>query len=578
MNPDSPPPPSPPPPDPSTTAGAPDAAGTARGSAHATPRGAAKQAAARAIDWLRIRAPGARSAALRFGDWLGAIGWGKFFLLAFLMLVCGGIFSRVFLRGPAVVISDGPDDVPVDVRIVVDDDGGLRIGRPNPQPPPALPTPPVPPGSPTAPRPPGAAAPASPVPPGPTVPAPSASPPLAPGAPLAEGSGKTAARPKGNVRVDGSGVHIVGDKDGRKVEVTIDGRGIRIGETGRSGAPAQTEPGVHDGGGGGASQDPQVEIAADQLDDPEKVQAAVEAARAQIEEIVRDQVDTRVARVRRNYQEEKGDWLMSLVFLAIVALVIVKLVLGSKRRAERQALQASANAAEEGLKRQLVEAQLKMMQAQVEPHFLFNTLASVDHLIETDPARAAKMQKNLIQYLRAALPQMREGSTTLGKEIALCRAYLEILKVRMDDRLQVALTVPQGLQSARFPPMMLQTLVENAIKHGLEPKAEGGALTLSADIANGNLRVTVADTGLGFGAGSRPGTGVGLANVRERLAGLYGGRARLTVEANSPSGTIATIEVPYSIDLGAGPADNAPARESGRSDPSAPGAAAPLPA
>src|SRR5262249_29515527 len=106
----------------------------------------------------------------------------------------------------------------------------------------------------------------------------------------------------------------------------------------------------------------------------------------------------------------------------------------------------------------------------------------------------------------------------------------------------------QGLTSAQFPPMILQSLVENSIKHGLEPKAEGGSLTLSADIANGNLRVTVADTGLGFGAGSRPGTGVGLANVRERLAALYGGRARLIIETNTPTGTIATIEMPYSID------------------------------
>ncbi len=189
-----------------------------------------------------------------------------------------------------------------------------------------------------------------------------------------------------------------------------------------------------------------------------------------------------------------------------------------------------------------------MMQAQVEPHFLFNTLASVDYLIETDPARASRMQKNLIQYLRAALPQMREGSTTLGKEIALCRAYLEILKVRMEDRLQFAIAVPQGLASAQFPPMMLQSLVENAIKHGLEPKAEGGSLTISADVADGNLRVTVADSGLGFAAAARPGTGVGLANVRERLAALYGGRARLSIEANTPSGTIATVEVPYAID------------------------------
>jgi len=108
--------------------------------------------------------------------------------------------------------------------------------------------------------------------------------------------------------------------------------------------------------------------------------------------------------------------------------------------------------------------------------------------------------------------------------------------------------VPQGLQSAQFPPMMLQSLVENSIKHGLEPKPEGGSLTISADIANGKLRVTVADTGLGFAVADQPGTGVGLANVRERLAALYGGAARLGIEANSPAGTIVTIEVPYSFE------------------------------
>jgi sensor histidine kinase YesM len=97
--------------------------------------------------------------------------------------------------------------------------------------------------------------------------------------------------------------------------------------------------------------------------------------------------------------------------------------------------------------------------------------------------------------------------------------------------------------------MMLQSLVENAVKHALEPKPEGGSITVTADIANGNLRVTVADTGLGFGAASRPGTGVGLSNVRERLAALYSGRASFSIEANSPSGTIATIEVPYEADF-----------------------------
>jgi LytS/YehU family sensor histidine kinase len=107
--------------------------------------------------------------------------------------------------------------------------------------------------------------------------------------------------------------------------------------------------------------------------------------------------------------------------------------------------------------------------------------------------------------------------------------------------------------------MMLQSLVENSIKHGLEPKPEGGSLTISADIANGKLRVTVADTGLGFAVAAQPGTGVGLANVRERLVALYGGAARLSIEANTPTGTIVTIEVPYAFEADA-PAENGAAQ------------------
>ncbi|MCU0949846.1 MAG: histidine kinase [Burkholderiaceae bacterium] len=341
------------------------------------------------------------------------------------------------------------------------------------------------------------------------------------------------------VVVDDNGVRIVADDNGRKVTIQIDGRGIRVTEGAPAAAPTATANGS------------EVVLDGEAAADPEKMAEAIEAARSKIEEIVSDQVRQQVAQRTRVYQETSSDWFMTVIFLLIVTGIIVKIVLGSKRKAEVRAQAATATAAEEGLKRQLVEAQLKMMQAQVEPHFLFNTLASVDYLIETDPARASTMQKNLIQYLRAALPQMREGSTTLGKELSLCRAYLEILKVRMEDRLQFAITVPQGLSSARFPPMMLQSLVENAIKHGLEPKPEGGALTLTANVSHGMLRVTVADTGLGFGAGGTAGTGVGLANVRERLAALYGGQARLNVEANTPAGTIATIEVPYVIDSGA---------------------------
>jgi len=190
------------------------------------------------------------------------------------------------------------------------------------------------------------------------------------------------------------------------------------------------------------------------------------------------------------------------------------------------------------------------MQAQVEPHFLFNTLASIDHLIETDPPRASQMQKNLIALLRASMPTMREASSNgaprdLGREMAVIRPYLEILKVRMEERLTTRIEVPDGLLSAEFPPMMIQSLVENAIKHGLEPKPEGGELAIKAEIVHGKLAVTVADTGLGFGRAATAGTGVGLANIRERLQLLYGTRATLDVSENESGGTKVTIAVPY---------------------------------
>jgi sensor histidine kinase YesM len=196
-----------------------------------------------------------------------------------------------------------------------------------------------------------------------------------------------------------------------------------------------------------------------------------------------------------------------------------------------------------------VEARMAAMQAQVEPHFLFNTLASIDHLIETDPPRASQMQKNLIALLRASMPTMREandgGVRDLGRELQVIRPYLEILKVRMEERLSTEIHVSDGLLSAEFPPMMIQTLVENAIKHGLEPKPEGGNLRVAAEIVHGKLAVSVADTGLGFGKAPTAGTGVGLANIRERLQLLYGNKASVTVAENLPSGTVVTVTVPY---------------------------------
>ena len=238
--------------------------------------------------------------------------------------------------------------------------------------------------------------------------------------------------------------------------------------------------------------------------------------------------------------------LPTLTFVLIVTSLIVKVVAGGKRRAEVAANQAIIRADTEQLERSLLEARMEALQAQIEPHFLFNTLASIDQLIQTDPPRASKMQQSLIRYLRSAMPQMRDGKRpTLGQQVGLSSAFLEIMSVRMEGRLQPVVDVPEGLKSAVFPSMMLQTLVENAIKHGLEPKPEGGRLEISAEIVDGQLAVHVIDNGMGFVPKAEG--GVGLANVRERLKALYNGRAELIIGVPPGGGTSATIKVPYEV-------------------------------
>ena len=235
-----------------------------------------------------------------------------------------------------------------------------------------------------------------------------------------------------------------------------------------------------------------------------------------------------------------------LFFLFIVVSAIIKIVAGGKRRAEMTATQASQRAETEQLERTVLEARMEALQAQIEPHFLFNTLASIDQLIQTDPVRASRMQKSLIRYLRSAMPQMREGRRpSLGQQVDLSRAFLEIMAVRMEERLEAVVNVPEGLKSAVFPSMMLQTLVENAIKHGLEPRATGGRVEISAEIVDGELAVHVQDNGAGFAPKSDD--GVGLANIRERLRALYNARAELIISVPPSGGTCATIKVPYEI-------------------------------
>ena len=342
------------------------------------------------------------------------------------------------------------------------------------------------------------------------------------------------------------------DTDG--VEISIDERGVRI-RQGKSQAAASTvdtgasAPAVASAPQGKPGSDvPAVTIGLPPGADSDTVREAVEEARRDATQAASDATGRKRERIR---VVDHRDPLTDLAFLWIVASAFIKGTYKGRMQAEVKAAQATEVAESESLKRQVIEARMAAMQAQVEPHFLFNTLASIDHLIETDPVRASTMQKNLIALLRASLPTLREanaqGTRALAHELAVIRPYLEILKVRMEERLQTMIDVPEGLHSAEFPPMMLQSLVENAIKHGLEPKPEGGTLAVKAEVLHGMLALTVADTGLGFGKAATAGTGTGLANIRERLALLYGQHAQLTLTENQPSGTVATITVPYRL-------------------------------
>jgi hypothetical protein len=207
------------------------------------------------------------------------------------------------------------------------------------------------------------------------------------------------------------------------------------------------------------------------------------------------------------------------------------------RRNEQAAAQQTVT------EKELTVAKLSLLHAQVEPHFLYNTLASAQLLTRSDPERADAMLGHLIAYLRRSLPRTLQGQSTLGEELERANAYLEILNIRMGPRLSTRVEVPEALHALPFPSMMLQTLVENAIKHGLESKPGGGTVWIRATSGNQEVSVTVADDGRGFNA-EASGTGIGLKNVRERLRLAYGNAARFSIAANFPNGVAATITLP----------------------------------
>jgi len=213
---------------------------------------------------------------------------------------------------------------------------------------------------------------------------------------------------------------------------------------------------------------------------------------------------------------------------------------------QQQQLQALQN------EKQRVDMRLAVLQAQVEPHFLFNTMASVRSLVRSDPQRAEATISALVDHLRATLPKLRNtdaGATTLGEQLDICRSYLEVMRVRTGERLNYSIQVPRELEASSFPPLMLISLVENAVKHGAEPKPGPCTIEITAQQietdGGRSLQVSVSDDGMGLQVGA--GNGVGLANIRDQLATRFGERASFQLVGRERSGVVATICVPVEV-------------------------------
>ncbi len=241
----------------------------------------------------------------------------------------------------------------------------------------------------------------------------------------------------------------------------------------------------------------------------------------------------------------RGGWLLSTVLLwSLIGGTGYALLLAARAEQQTQAALEQAALQHSVLQAQQMQAQLSALNAQIEPHFLFNTLANVKRLYETAPERGREMMASLITYLRAALPSMRRSESTLAQELELVRSYLAILQMRMGPRLAFEIEAEPALLDAALPPMVLPTLVENAIKHGLAPLPEGGRILIRAQRQGDDLSLEVADDGRGFSGSG--GSGVGLANTRARLAAMFGGRAGLELQAAEPRGVVARVRLPLS--------------------------------
>ncbi|HEX2541878.1 MAG TPA: histidine kinase [Caldimonas sp.] len=234
---------------------------------------------------------------------------------------------------------------------------------------------------------------------------------------------------------------------------------------------------------------------------------------------------------------------VALVIAPLLALGALYRERDTQARAEQLAFQLERST----LEKQALDARLKLLNAQIEPHFLFNTLANVQELVESGSPRAAPVLRSLIAYLRAAMPKLHAGQATLADEAGLVRAYLELMHMRMPDRLDYSVDVPESLGRIGFPAMGLLTLVENAVHHGIDPSEAGGRISVVASAASGDegIRIVVADTGAGLSDQAVSGTG--LENLRARLRAFFGSAARLELHENTPHGLRAEITVPHGL-------------------------------
>ncbi|CAN7388056.1 histidine kinase [Pseudoduganella sp. LjRoot289] len=236
------------------------------------------------------------------------------------------------------------------------------------------------------------------------------------------------------------------------------------------------------------------------------------------------------------HTREVSGYAMLAIVMLLFGTVTAAIALRMERRARERADRLQAERERNTLERELLDARLRLLQAQIEPHFLFNTLANIQALVESGSEQAAPVLRHLIAYLRAAMPRLNDADATLGTELQLVRAYLELMHLRMPDRLQFQVDATPGLNGMAFPAMALLTLVENAVRHGIDPSTTGGSIAVGgeADPASGAVTLWVEDSGIGMSESAQPGTGLG--NVRTRLLAFYGPGARLDLHEAQPHG------------------------------------------